>query len=101
MKSALNSVVGEKSKASKTEKHEKVKDRKPVKAEKKVDKKVDGVKKNDVMKKEKKPDSGKAAKKQVESDDDEPLVRFTSTCIKMLIYTFKILSRFCMLQRFS
>ena len=75
-KSALNSVVEEKNKTTKPEKHDKVKNGKPSKSEKKVGKKLDGVKKNDLVKKEKKPESGKAAKKPVESDDDEPLVRF-------------------------
>ncbi|KAL9974220.1 hypothetical protein ACROYT_G011235 [Oculina patagonica] len=72
-KSALNSAVVEKNKTAKPEKHDKVKNGKPLKAEKKVDKKLDGVKKHDSVKKEKKPEGGKAAKKPVESDDDEPL----------------------------
>ena len=80
VKSALNSVVDEKkTKAVKPEKHEKVKNGKPVKPEKKVDKKLDGAKKHDSVKKEKKLDSGKAVKKQADSDDDEPLVRFKGT----------------------
>ncbi|KAJ7374737.1 hypothetical protein OS493_005084 [Desmophyllum pertusum] len=77
VKSALNSVVDEKK--TKAVKPEKVKNGKPVKPEKKVDKKLDGAKKHDSVKKEKKPDSGKAVKKQVDSDDDEPLVRFKGT----------------------
>lgn len=72
-KSALNSVVAEKNKVVKPKKSEKMKDGKSLKAERKVDKKVDGVKKKDA-KKEKKSASEKAAKKQVDSDDDdEPL----------------------------
>lgn len=89
-KSALNSAVVEKNKTAKPEKHDKVKNGKPLKAEKKVDKKLDGVKKHDSVKKEKKPEGGKAAKKPVESDDDEPLVRFTyiiliNECINLII----------------
>lgn len=74
MKSALNSAVDEK---FSPEKYDKAKNGKLVKSEKKLDKKLDGVKKHDSVKKAKKSESGKAAKKPVESDDDdEPLVRF-------------------------
>ena len=73
MKSALNSAVDEK---GKPEKHDKAKNGKLIKSEKKLDKKLDGVKKHDSVKKANKSESsGKAAKKPVESDDDEPLVR--------------------------
>ena len=67
VKSALNSAVDEK---GKPEKHDKAKNGKLIKSEKKLDKKLDGVKKAN-----KSESSGKAAKKPVESDDDEPLVR--------------------------
>ena len=73
VQSALNSTVEEKPKYVK---HDKVKSGKPVKAEKKGDKKMDGVKKE--KKKEKKTEGAKAMKKHVDSeddDDDEPLVR--------------------------
>ena len=70
VQSALNSAVGEKPKSMKPDM---VKSGKPVKVEKKGDKKMDGVKKE---KKEKKTDGAKAVKKHVDSDDDdEPLVR--------------------------
>ena len=71
VKSALNSAVDEK---GKTEKHDKAKNGKLIKSEKKLDKKMDAVKKHDSAKKAKKSESGKASKKPVESDD-EPLVR--------------------------
>ena len=73
VKSALNSAVDEK---GKPEKHDKAKNGKLIKPEKKLDKKLDVVKKHDSPKKAKKSESGKASKKPVESDDDEPLVRF-------------------------
>ncbi|XP_020631327.1 DNA topoisomerase 1-like isoform X2 [Orbicella faveolata] len=70
VKSALNSAVDEK---GKPEKHDKAKNGKLIKPEKKLDKKLDVVKKHDSPKKAKKSESGKASKKPVESDDDEPL----------------------------
>lgn len=81
VKSALNSVISEKNKIARPDKHDKMKNGKPVKSEKKVDKKSDGVKKHDSMHKEKKPASGKVVKRPVESDDDEPLVRVKYTDI--------------------
>ena len=70
-KSALNSTIEEKNK------HEKVKNGKPLKVDKKMDKKSADVKKHDSMKKEKKAEGAKPVKKPVYSDDDnEPLVRF-------------------------
>jgi len=71
-KSALNSAVDEK---GKLEKHDKAKNGKLIKPEKKLDKKMDVEKKHGSAKKVKKSESGKAAKKPAESDDDEPLVR--------------------------
>lgn len=78
VKSALNSVVAEKSKVVKPKKSEKIKDGKSLKNDKKVDKKVDGVKKNDV-KKVKKVDGEKVGKKQVDNDYEEPLPAKLST----------------------
>lgn len=77
VKSALNSVINEKNKPARPDKPDKMKNGKPMKSEKKVDKKSDGMKKHDSVHKEKKPASGKVVKKPVDSDDDEPLVRFT------------------------
>lgn len=56
-----------------------MKDGKSLKNDKKVDKKVDGVKKNDV-KKVKKVDGENVGKKQVDNDYEEPLVRLMFTC---------------------
>ena len=87
--SALNSTFEEKSiKKPRPDKHDKVKDGKPVKMEKKGDKKSDGVKKHDSVKKEKKGEGAKATKKHVDSDDDdEPLVSFFS----LLVFKHNIL----------
>lgn len=56
-----------------------MKDGKSLKNDKKVDKKVDGVKKNDV-KRVKRVDSEKVGKKQVDNDYEEPLVRLMFIC---------------------
>ena len=89
MKSALNSVVAEKSKVVKPKKSEKMKDGKSLKNDKKVDKKVDGVKKNDV-KKVKKVDSEKFGKKQVDNDYEEPLVRLRCSHVKIFVCTLNL-----------
>jgi len=76
-KSALNSSVDEMKKVVKSEKHEKVKNGKPLKLEKKKEKKAaDVAKKHDSVKKEKKSEGRKPSKKTADSDDDDqPLVR--------------------------
>ena len=66
----------EKNKIARPDKHEKVKNGKPPKLEKKGVKKLDGVKKHDSVKKEKKAEGAKTAKKHADIDDDAPLVRF-------------------------
>lgn len=70
----MNSSVDEMKKVVKSDKHEKVKNGKPLKLEKK--KAADVAKKHDSVKKEKKSEGGKPSKKTADSDDDDqPLVR--------------------------